>query len=495
MLTDKQVIKLSIEYKRTGKIEMSSIKAGMNRKTGSKYISLGKLPSELKNPHTWKTKIDVFENVSEEIKSIITLEPKVEATAMLDRLIGKYPGQFAQSHLRTLQRRFDNWKIELGRGKEIFFDQEHKPGKTMQLDWTSMNSLEISINNVKYDHKLCHCVLTYSNWEWAEICVSESFLSLKKGFQSSIKELGKIPQNLKTDNSSAATHRISNNEHKRVFNSSYKSFCEYYGITPQTTNIRRANENGDIETQNGHFKRKLTQELIFRGHRDFGSVDEYSLFIKTILRKFNKSREQKLSEELAFMRDAPSIFFPEYKEEVSIVSKQSTVRFNKVAYSVASQYIGTQVTGHIFEDKIDVYYRHNLILTLPRIHDDRGACIDYRHIIKELIRKPGAFANYRYRDFMYPNETFRKLNSDLINTYGDRRGNREYLEILNLAAMEGEKRSCEAINILFEEQSAITVEMVKQKLNICMVMPMQKEFNAELSGYDSKFLTASWRHQ
>jgi len=492
---DEQVIKLSIEYKRTGKIEMSSIKAGTNRKTGSKYIGLGKLPSELKKPHTWKTKVDVFEDVSEEIKAIIKLEPKVEAKAMLDNLIEKYPGQFTQSHLRTLQRRFDNWKIELGKWKEVFFDQEHKPGEIMQLDWTSMNSLEISINNVKFDHKLCHCVLTYSNWEWGEICLSESFLSLKKAFQSSVNELGKIPEILKTDNSSAATHRISNNEHKRVFNSAYKSFCEYYGIVPQTTNIRKANENGDIETQNGHFKRKLNQELIFRGYRDFGSVDEYSLFIKAVLRKFNKNREQKLSEEVAFMRDAPAIFFPEYKEEVSVVSKQSTVRFNKVAYSVASQYIGTQVTGHIFEDKIDVYYRHNLILTLPRIHDDRGAYIDYRHIIKELIRKPGAFANYRYRDFMYPNETFRKLNSDLINNYGDRRGNREYLEILNLAAMEGEKRSCEAINILFEEQSAITVEMVKQKLNICMVIPIQKEFNADLSGYDINFLTSSWRQQ
>ena len=37
----------------------------------------------------------------------------------------------------------------------------------------------------------------------------------------------------------------------------------------------------------------------------------------------------------------------------------------------------------------------------------RGHHIDYRHIIYWLVRKPGAFANYRYRGDLFPTESFR----------------------------------------------------------------------------------------
>ena len=40
--------------------------------------------------------------------------------------------------------------------------------------------------------------------------------------------------------------------------------------------------------------------------------------------------------------------------------------------------------------------------TMPRLRKEDEHRIDYRHVIGWLVRKPGAFARYRYREDLYP---------------------------------------------------------------------------------------------
>ena len=67
---------------------------------------------------------------------------------------------------------------------------------------------------------------------------------------------------------------------------------------------------------------------------------------------------------------------------------------------------------------------------------DRGAVIDFRHVIGHLLRKPGAFAGYRWREELFPAPVYRAAYDHLtrISTEADRR----YLEILKVAADEGQ---------------------------------------------------------
>jgi hypothetical protein len=44
---------------------------------------------------------------------------------------------------------------------------------------------------------------------------------------------------------------------------------------------------------------------------------------------------------------------------------------------------------------------------MPRIVGKNQAAINYRHIIDSLVRKPGAFASYQYREEMFPTSGFR----------------------------------------------------------------------------------------
>lgn len=59
-------------------------KAGMDEKTVRKYERLGKLLSEIKHVHTWRTRPDPFENVWPEIRDKLALNPGLEAKTLFN---------------------------------------------------------------------------------------------------------------------------------------------------------------------------------------------------------------------------------------------------------------------------------------------------------------------------------------------------------------------------------------------------------------------------
>jgi len=484
MVNDRQVKVLNREYGKCGNITMSSLKAGMHRDTGSKYIKMGQLPSEIKKQRHWRTHDDVFEFVEDDIKELLG-EPKVNAKTILISLQDKHPGKFKDHMLRTLQRKVKDLKIDMKKERDVVFSQEHYPGKRMMLDWTFCTELNIKVNGEKFDHKLCHAVLAYSGWECATICYSESMLSLKHGFQEAVFRLGKVPLILQTDNSSAATHQVSRNSKERSFNDSYTSFMEHFGVEPQTINVGCPNENGSVESSNGHIKNRINQALILRGNREFYSVDEYRNFLESVLAAANAPRMEKLKEELKYMKDAPPIRLPEYNEERHRVSRQSFVRLMKVTYSMPSQYIGEELRFRIYEDRIDVWHKSKSLFEVKRVHGDRGASINYRHIIGSLRRKPGAFSEWKYHKHMFPTMTFRRLYDALKTRYDNRRADREYLDILYLASGEGEKQvESHLQDMLTSGTKNIGLDPLKVLMKITPPTHEVEELEPQLSEYD-----------
>ena len=75
----------------------SAAKADMDEKTGRKYRELGKLPSEIKVEHTWRTREDPFTEVWEEVKAKLEINPGLEAKTLFEDLQRRYPGRFADA--------------------------------------------------------------------------------------------------------------------------------------------------------------------------------------------------------------------------------------------------------------------------------------------------------------------------------------------------------------------------------------------------------------
>lgn len=84
-------------------------------------------------------------------------------------------------------------------------------------------------------------------------------------------------------------------------------------------------------------------------------------------------------------------------------------------------------------DNLEVRYARKLLETIPRLRRENTHRIDYRHVIWSLVRKPGAFANYRYREDLFPTLTFRRAYDALRDGRGDR-ADVEYVRMLHLAA-------------------------------------------------------------
>ncbi len=128
-------------------------------------------------------------------------------------------------------------------------------------------------------------------------------------------------------------------------------------------------------------------------------------------------------------------------------------------YSGHSRLIGELVEVRLKSDTVEVWYGDRKMEDLPRLRSRGKHRVDYRHIIDWLVRKPGAFENYRYREELFPRSWFRMSYDALREQWGPRRGAKEYLQILALAARRGESLVEETLRVLGKEGrvSATTV--------------------------------------
>ena len=411
----------------------SALRAGVDRKTARKYVQAQQPPHELQKPHTWRTRLDPLASVWPQAAQMLADAPELEGKGLFEFFLTKPESGLIPHHLRTFQRRVSSWRSTQGPEKEVYFPQKHTPGLSMELDWTHAKELGVTITGTPLDHQLCHCVLPYSNWEWATRCQSESFLSLVGGLQASLGRLGKKPRYLGTDNSSAATHEISPGTGQRAFNPDYLDLCEHYDLSPVTIHVACPHEHGDVESQNGHLKRRLKQHLLLRGSRDFANEGDYDRFLGGVMESANRPRQARLAEELVVMQALPPTPLAEYRELAARVSSHSTIRVKNISYSVPSRLIGQRLRVEVYEAVLKVYLGREPVMELPRARGDRGAVIDFRHVVGPLLRKPGAFENYQHREQLYPGVEYRAAYDRLVQDHGQRPGIIEYLHLLHLA--------------------------------------------------------------
>lgn len=460
MVKDQQVRRL-IELVKNGKSAMTaSGMAGMCEKTARKYLSVGKLPSDCAVEHTWRTRADPFEDVWDEVKTKLGLAPGLEAKTLFEDLKHAYPGRFHDGQLRTLQRKVKFWRATEGPAHEIFFPQEHYPGDLGASDFCHMNEMGISITGEAFPHMLYHFVLTYSNWEIGNICFSESFESLAEGLQNALWQLGGVPKRHRTDSLSAAVNKPQNRDE---FTRRYQGLLDHYGIAAQRTNPGRGNENGDIEQRHYRIRTAIDQGLMLRGSRDFASRKDYESFLVQVFRDVNAGRWMRLSEEREILGPLPGRRFDSFTKIDVRVGPSSTIRIKHNTYSVPSRLIGEKVCVRLSAEYLDIWYGQRFIEQLPRVRGEYRSRIDYRHIIDWLVRKPGAFANYRYHGELFPTSRFR-IAFDVLREQMPARADREYLKILHLASLGGETRVDDILRALLASEETPSADKVEAML-------------------------------
>lgn len=481
MTCNKKQIELLLKYATSYSQEVAAAKAGMSLSSAKRYLkSKGK--RELKNPEerTWRTRFDPFSAVWDELKAMLERDQGLESQTLMDWLLESYPGQFQPGQVRTLRRRIRDWRILEGpERKEVMFAQTLYAGRQSQSDWTHCTELGVLLGGKPFPHMVYHFMLPYSRWEFVWICHTESFETLTTGYSLAVTELGAVAPDHRTDNLAAAVPIGKHGE----FQAKWADFLAHYDVKPSSNNPTRSNENGSVEKSNDLFKSAVDQRLRIRGNREFRDQSHYESFLHQAVSERNRLRCDRFQEELAVLNSLPQNQWYEPKQHAVTVSAWSTVSMSGAVYSVPSRFIGQRLKGLVHKQEVSIYFGGHLVMRCQR-REAGGRAINYRHIIFHLMRKPGAFRNYQYREELFPRLIFRKAY-DALKKNDDERGDKEYLRILNNAAMEGEDVVAAALELLLESGQIPRSERVRELCKNKTSVPEVIVHMPRLADYDS----------
>ena len=401
MVTDAQVRRLR-EKRMSGKtLAAAAAAAGMSERTARRWQQ-GALPSTAKAPRWWRTREDPFADVweSEVVPQLVAdTDGRLQVLTLFKALCRRHPGRFQTGQLRTLQRRVRDWRVQYGPDREVYFEQVAVPGREAAFDFTDASDLGVTLRGVPFPHLLFEWVLSYSKWTYVGLVLSETFEALVAGLQGALWMLGAVPALLRHDNLSAATHELKRSGGRQL-TARFRQVLEHYGLGSSRIQPGKAHENGVAEQSHFRTKTAIEQALLLRGDRDFDDESSYLRFVRAVVdEERNRPAAARLAEERAFLRPLPAARVPEYTTFRCRVRKWSTIRLGSRIYSVPSR----------------------------------------RHIIASLVRKPGAFARYRFREELFPSLTFRAAYDALGRTHGER-ADVEYVRLLHLAAMTSERQ-------------------------------------------------------
>jgi hypothetical protein len=459
MKRDPEVLRMLRERAKGRTQEQAAARAGMSVRTAGTYERRGRLPSQLTQPRSYRTRANPFAADWPWITGQLERDAALQATTLFAILCDQHPGRYQAVQLRTLQRQIATWRAQYGSGQEVIFAQIHLPGVDAQSDFTHMASLAITLGGVPFPHLLFHLVLSYSNVEAIQVCFSESFESLVEGIERCLWQIGGVPQRHRTDHLSAAVHPL-DDDGRALAKDRYSALMRHYGMEPTTNTLGVAHENGDVEQSHHRFKEAVDQALRVRGSREFLDRQSYTRFLQAIVTKRNLTRHGRWVEEQMALRPLPAAQLALCREERVPVSRFSTIQVLRNTYSVPARLIGTTVLVRIRSETLEVYRGTAHLLTMPRLLGHGQHRIDYHHVIWSLVRKPGAFAQYRYRDDLYPSLSFRRAY-DALRASRPQGADRDYVRLLHLAASTSESAVAVALELLLDQRLAPTSDAVR----------------------------------
>ena len=229
---------------------------------------------------------------------------------------------------------------------------------------------------------------------------------------------------------------------------------------------------------------------MLRGHRDFESRETYARFLNGLVRGRNANQRKRFEEELLVLRRLPERRRESCKRETPRVDSGSLIRADRNTYSVPSRLIGEKVDVRLYVEHIEVWYGQKEVERFPRLRGRRKQNVNYRHIIDWLVRKPGAFARYVYREHLFPTSRFRMAYDALCESH-PKRCDQEYLGILELAARQSETAVDEALRTLLASDQPVTqaaVETMVQRADAVVAVTDVTVEEVDLSSFDDLYL-------
>lgn len=425
-----------------------------------------------------------------ELEPMLRREPRLKPMTLFEYLQEQYPGQYPQV-LRTLQRRVRTWKALHGPAPEVMFMLRHEPGVMGLSDFTKLKGMEITLNGEPFEHLIYHYRLAYSGWQYAQIIQGgESFIGLSEGLQNALIASGGVPKEHRTDSLSVAYRNLGGHRTSDLTRL-YDDLCDHYRMEPTRNNKGIAHENGSVESPHGHLKNRIKQAIYLRGSSDFATIADYQTVIDKATAGLNRQCEAKFEQEKASLQPLPQRRVADYEVLSAKVSCHSTIDVRCILYSVPSRLIGQQVEIHLYHDRLVGYFARQQVFELTRMRVPgkgrrRGRCIDYRHLIEGLRKKPRAFLYCNWQADLLPTPEFRQIWDQLKTRFERDQAAVLIVEALYIAATYDQEVAVTDYLAQALAQGNLTLTRLQQQFipDLSAVLPPIETQQHSLDSYD-----------
>ena len=434
-ISDHQVHKFK-QHRNTLSQVASAAKVGISERSARRIEQGDLLPSQ-RPARSWRTRQDPLGRAWDvEVVPLLQGDVTLNAVTLLEELQRRHPGQYDTAVLRTLQRRVRQWRAVHGAEREVYFAQEHPPGRLGLSDFTVCDALGVVIGEAPFPHRLYQFALAHSGWRHVTVVAGgESFIALSTGLQAALWRLGGVPEEHRTDSLSAAFNNLAE---QTELTQRYDALCRHYGLRASRCTPGQSQENGSIESRHDSLKTALDQALRLRGSRAFEDLAGYEAFTQLIVDRMNARAAKRLAVERPMLKPLPARRTAEFEEMPAQVSKYAVFTVKGAQYSAPSQLIGHRLMVRLYVGHIECWLGGQRVLERPRatVADGQRHArdIDYRHLVAALKRKPGAFARWVLRDAAFPRAVYRRTWERLAAARPEREACKTMVGLLGLAA-------------------------------------------------------------
>lgn len=272
-------------------------------------------------------------------------------------------------------------KKKRDKNKECFIAQSYEYGQRFEYDF---GEAELFIGGVKQKVQMAVIACPASGYRWARLYTNqkmEVFLDSQARF---FTEMGGCFSEGVYDNMRNVVSQFSWKE--KVVNEELMKLSRYYGFHVNLTNARKGNEKGTVERSVN-----VVRNRAFAIRYKFDSFDQAQEYLQEVLDDMNA--RSKIEEEKKALKSIPQAPYETAIITSAKVNKYSFIRVDNNSYSVPEALVEKTVKVKKYPEHLLVLYKTQIVADHPRLSGKNKTCLDIRHYLGTLNKKPGALRN------------------------------------------------------------------------------------------------------
>jgi transposase len=373
------------------------------------------------------------------------------ARRIFNRLVHEHQFQGSESAVKKYVKEA---KLRLGLNcPQVFIPLNPEVGKAAEVDWGCAYAI---LCEEKVQLKYFCMRSKYSGKQFLRFYEVERQQAFFDAHLQAFEFFGGIFPTLIYDNLKTAVQTVLVGK-KRIEQESFKKFKAYYSFSAQFCNPGEGHEKGGVEGMVGFVRRnymvpipqacsledlnkKMLEECVSYGSRRVGNQE------KTVNEKFEEERGSLL--------EIPQIPFSNVNVQSAKVDKYSTVIVEQNRYSAPTRYARVRVQVLVYVGRVEIWYENKRLAKHQRSFKKGEWILEPLHYLELIRQRPGSFEEAR--PMQQWKEVWPKSMTELLKkfceSHGEKKGVKEFLEVLMLFKEYKEEEVESAIELALENK-------------------------------------------